>query len=223
MSDLALPYVLPGIQNADLELVKYLNLLKSFQGRRQRTAQVDASPIDLTIDLTTSCQLHCPYCAVGNGTIVRQKRIMHDAMYGRILGDVGDPCFIIWYFSTGEPLLHKRFADLVRTSSHQEIFSVISTNLSLKLSDDTLEKLLTCGLGMISVSLDGATPETYAQYRRGGEFALVTDNLRRLIAIKQRLGLIFPLIEWRFLRFRHNEHEAALARTLATEWGVDVP
>jgi hypothetical protein len=99
---------------------------------------------------------------------------------------------------------------------------VISTNLSLKFSDDSLVELLRCGLGIISVSMDGATQETYAQYRRGGSFELVANNLRRLVGLKQQLGLTFPLIEWRFLRFRHNEHEEALARTLAAEWGVDL-
>src|SRR5689334_23307844 len=53
MSDLALPYVLPRINNPNLEFVKYSNLLKAFQARRSRTARVDAFPIDLTIDLTT--------------------------------------------------------------------------------------------------------------------------------------------------------------------------
>lgn len=222
MTDLALPYVLPHIENKDLEYAKYRNLLMALQARRNRDFEVHALPFDLTIDLTTSCQLHCPYCAVGNETMSRTKLIMKDSMYARILQSIGEPCFIIWYFSTGEPLLHKRFADLVATSKDREIFSVISTNLSLRLSDESLTKLLTCGLGMISVSIDGATPESYVQYRRGGDFNLVADNVRRLVEIKKKLGATYPLIEWRFLRFRHNEHEEALARELAEEWGVDL-
>jgi MoaA/NifB/PqqE/SkfB family radical SAM enzyme len=222
MSDLALPYVLPRIDNPNLEFVKYSNLLKAFQARRGRTARVEAFPIDLTIDLTTSCQLRCPYCAVGNGTISRKKLIMKGEMYDRILHQVGDCSFIIWYFSTGEPLLHKRFADLVGRSKDKEIFSVISTNLSLKLSDDSLTELLLCGLGIISVSIDGATQETYSMYRRGGVFELVADNVQRMVVLKRKLGLTFPLIEWRFLRFLHNEHEESFARNLAEEWGVDL-
>jgi MoaA/NifB/PqqE/SkfB family radical SAM enzyme len=147
---------------------------------------------------------------------------MKDQMFDRILDQVGDPCFIVWYFSTGEPLLHKGLADLVSRSRHHEIFSIISTNLSLKLSDDSLTALLTCGLGIISASIDGATQETYSQYRRGGAFQLVADNVQRMVALERKLGLTFPLIEWRFLRFRHNEHEEDLARKRADEWGVDL-
>jgi pyruvate-formate lyase-activating enzyme len=222
VSDLALPYVMPPIADAELAAVKYRNFLKSLRNRRQRQTLVDSDPFDLTIDLTSACQLKCPYCSTGNGTIQRQKAIMKDEMYHKLLKDVGDACFIIWYFSNGEPLLHKRFGELVATTRHQEIFSVISTNLSLRLSDEFLRSLITSGLGIISVSIDGATAETYRQYRRGGEFNLVMDNVRRLVRLKAELGQTYPLIEWRFLRFRHNEHDEAAARALAAQLGVDL-
>lgn len=222
MSDLALPYVIPAIADPYLSAAKYQNFLKSLRNRQQRRTMVDSNPFDLTIDLTSACQLKCPYCSTGNGTIVRQKSIMKDEAYRKLLEDVGDACFIIWYFSNGEPLLHKKFGELVGTTKHQEIFSVISTNLSLQLSEAYLRSLITSGLGIISVSIDGATAESYRQYRRGGDFHLVIDNVHRLIALKRELGLTYPLIEWRFLRFRHNEHEEATARALATQLGVDL-
>lgn len=104
----------------------------------------------------------------------------------------------------------------------KEIFSVISTNLSLKLSDAQVDDLLQCGLGIISVSLDGVTPETYGKYRVGGNFDLVVENLHRLIRRKKELGLEFPMIQWRFLVFDHNFGEIDQVQLLAREWGVDL-
>lgn len=222
MSDLALPYVAPPITNPDLEFRKYTNFLKSLQNRKQRSTHVSANPIDLTIDLTSACQLKCPYCSTGNGTISRVKSVMKDNLYHKLLNNVGPDCFLIWYFSNGEPLLHKRFGELVGTTKHHEVFSVISTNLSLDLSDSYLHQLITSGLGIISASIDGATEETYKQYRRGGDFNLVMKNLRRLVELKREMGLTYPLIEWRFLRFAHNEHEEEAARALAADVGVDL-
>jgi len=147
---------------------------------------------------------------------------MNPERYRSILSDIGDQAFIVWYFSTGEPLLHKHFADLVSTSKNQEIFSAISTNLSLPLSDKRIEDLILSGLRMIMVSLDGATEETYSRYRIGGKFDLVLENIRRLVKRKRELGLEFPLIEWRFLRFRHNQHEEDVARKMAISLGVDL-
>ena len=222
MSDLALPYVLPPITNPDIERLKYDNFLKALSNRRQRLSVLDSNPFDLTIDLTSACQLRCPYCSTGNGTISRRKSIMKNELYHRLLRDVGNQCFLIWYFSNGEPLLHKKFGELVATTRMQEIFSIISTNLSMEMSDAYLRQLLTSGLGIISVSMDGATEETYRQYRRGGDFGLVVKNIRRLVALKKELGLVYPLIEWRFLRFKHNEHEEDAARALAVALGVDL-
>ena len=222
MSDLALPYVMPPVADAELSVRKHRNFLKALRNRRERRAFVDSNPFDLTIDLTSSCQLRCPYCDTGNGRLQRPKTVIKPELYHKLLATVGDDCFLAWYFSNGEPLLHKRFSELVGTTRDQEIFSVISTNLSLPLSEEYLKSLLTCGLGVISVSIDGATAETYMQYRRGGDFDLVLDNVRRLVRLKAELGQIYPLIEWRFLRFRHNEHEEAAARVLAAELGVDL-
>jgi MoaA/NifB/PqqE/SkfB family radical SAM enzyme len=174
------------------------------------------------MDLTSICHLKCPYCSTGRGTLKRQKSIMKDELYLDLMRRVGDSCFLIWYFSNGEPLLHKRFGELVGAVRHQEVFSIISTNLSLELSDGYLRQLVTSGLGIISVSLDGATKETYSQYRRGGDFDLVVRNMRRLVELKKELGLFYPLIEWRFLRFQHNEHEEEAARALAADIGVDL-
>jgi len=52
--------------------------------------------------------------------------------------------------------------------------------------------------------------------------SLCWRNLRRLVEKKRALGLEKPLIEWRFLRFRHNQHEEELARETARSLGVDL-
>lgn len=222
MGDTALPFILPRISDPKLETVKFLNLLSALHVRRNGSSHVSHSPIDATIDLTTTCQLKCPYCSTGNGTIERPVALMKPDRYSHILSSIGDEVFIVWYFSTGEPLLHKHFESLVSTSKHQEIFSAISTNLSLALSDERIDELIRSGLGMISVSLDGATEQTYSRYRVGGKFDLVLDNIRRLVKRKRELGFKFPLIEWRFLRFRHNQHEEDRAREMAKSLGVDL-
>ena len=68
MGDLALPFVLPRINDPELEVLKFINFLQALEDRRRRALRPSALPIDLTIDFTTTCQLSCPYCAVGNGT-----------------------------------------------------------------------------------------------------------------------------------------------------------
>lgn len=222
MGDIALPYILPRVVDPRLETIKFVNFLSALSDRRNSESKVSHSPIDATIDLTTTCQLKCPYCAVGNGTMERPSALMKPERHQHIMAGIGDEVFIVWYFSTGEPLLHEQFSSIISSSKHQGIFSSISTNLSLPLSDERIDELLRSGLGMISVSLDGATEQSYSRYRVGGKFDLVLNNMRRLIERKRELGLEFPLIEWRFLRFRHNQHEEQLAREMARALSVDL-
>lgn len=222
MGDRALPYILPTIRDPDLQMRKYLNFLSALYDRKRLASRVKAYPIDATIDLVTACQLKCPYCAVGNRTIHRHVNHIEDALFTKIADELFEAAFIGWFFSAGEPLLHRKAANLLTTIKEKEIFSVISTNLSVPLSDLKIDDILNSGLGMLSVSLDGATSGAYAQYRCGGQFDLVWTNLRRLIDRKQQLGVKKPLIEWRFLVFEHNQHELDLAMQMAREIGVDL-
>lgn len=220
--DIALPYIFPSIKNKNIETKKFINFLSALHSRRNLNLNVHHTPIDATIDFTTTCQLKCPYCAVGNGSIERNISLMKQEKYQQIMNNIGDEVFIIWYFNTGEPLLHKRFEQIITQYKQKEIFSTISTNLSIPLSNERIDQLVQSGLSVISVSLDGATKSSYLKYRIGGEFDLVIDNINRLVNRKKELGLIFPIIEWRFLRFRHNQDEEDLARSMAKSIGVDL-
>ena len=218
----SLPHILPPISDPELRFHKYLNFLLGLLARRERSIEVHSRPFELTLDLSTRCQLSCPYCSVGNRTIRRPAGVLSPELNEQVLSELGKTAFIIWYFSTGEPLLNRRVAEIFTLARQYEIFTVISTNLSLRLSDVQIDGLLRSNLGAISVSLDGASPETYARYRVGGDFDLVVHNMVRLIERKRVLGLSYPLIEWRFLVFRHNQPEMKRAKVMASELGVDL-
>ena len=218
----SLAYILPRIEEEDLEFSKYLNFLLALMERRRRSEIVNARPFEVTIDPSTVCQLSCPHCEVGNQTIRRGRSLLRPEVHDRMLGALGPEVFLAWYFSTGEPLLNKKLPQIVSQTRGKGIFPILSTNLSLALSDHQIDELLRCGFGIICVSLDGASPETYRRYRVGGDFSLVVENMRRLVTRRRQLGLEYPLIEWRFLVFRHNQHEIGEARRLASEYGVDL-
>ncbi|MBE0602879.1 MAG: radical SAM protein, partial [Deltaproteobacteria bacterium] len=220
--NLSMPHVLPAVSDPGLRFDKYLNFLLALLARRERSTAVHSLPFELTLDLSTQCQLRCPYCSVGNKSIRRLSGRFSPELNGKVLGELGKTAFIAWYFSTGEPLLNTRAAEIFRAARESGIFTVISTNLSLPLSDERVDDLLGSGLGAICVSLDGISSESYSRYRVGGDFDLVVDNLARLVRRKQELGLAFPLIEWRFLVFRHNEGEVNKARGMAARLGVDL-
>ena len=110
---------------------------------------------------------------------------------------------------------------MIRYAKDKDIKVTLSTNLSVRLADDYLERLVCSGLDVLIVSLDGTTWETYAKYRRNGTFDLVRENIRRIQRVKERLGTTTPKVIWQFLVFRHNEHQIDQVKAEHKDWGAD--
>src|SRR6185295_6828026 len=75
----------------------------------------------------------------------------------------------------------------------------------------------------VTFSIDGATADSYVQYRQRGRFDVALANLRAMADEKRRAGRDLPFLNWRYILFTWNDsdHEMALARRLAGEAGVD--
>ncbi|MFO0659702.1 MAG: SPASM domain-containing protein [Polyangiaceae bacterium] len=71
------------------------------------------------------------------------------------------------------------------------------------------------------MSVDGATQESYATFRRDGDFSKVANAVAWICEEKRKRGLKKPRIDLQFIVMRHNEHEIPEIRRLANEWGVD--
>src|SRR5687768_613492 len=109
MAGLSLPQILPRVEDADLEFRKYLNFLLSLMARRARDEVVGSRPFEVTIDPSTICQFECPYCDVGNGGIRRGRARLDPVTHRSFVDALADDMFVARYFSTGEPLLNRRF------------------------------------------------------------------------------------------------------------------
>ena len=222
MAGAAFAHLLPAVTDPALANRKYLNLLQALRARHEHALTVDALPFDVTVNTSTGCNLSCPYCEVGKGELLRPAGLMRKEHHDSIMAPLWPTMFIARYFGTGESLLNPKLPEMIAQGREWGVYSVISTNFSLKLSDAYLDRLIDSGLTLLSVACDGATKDMYEKYRVGGQFDLVMENMRRVIARKRERGLQYPLVEWRFLVFSHNEHEVPLARQMAQEMGVDI-
>jgi len=222
MAGLALPLLLPEIQDPRLAYTKYLNFLVALMARRQGAVHVPSRPFDLSINPSTACQLACPNCETGNGKMTRPATNLEPRLHAHMLAGVADELFIIRYFGTGESLLNKKFPELMQEIKGKEIFTFMTTNLSFRFTDRQIDDILHSGINLIGVSLDGITQQSYERYRVNGEHDLVVGNMLRLIKRRDELGLKYPLIQWRYLVFQHNVHEIDAVRALAREYKVDL-
>src|SRR5262245_27051581 len=180
-----------------------------------------SSPRTVVIDPLARCNLACPLGPTGRGhTTSRGKGMLSLALYCKILDQL-PKLHTVRLFNWGEPLLHPQIDEMISIAARRGISVHAHSHFSLKKDDAFFERLIDAGLHSIWVSIDGASEETYARYRVGGDFGLAFANLERLAKAKRRLGSKTPRIVWKFIVHRHNAHEVEVARRMAREIGVE--
>lgn len=206
----------------------YLNYLHSKYEAWNGEVVVGSSPYVMGIDPSSICQLRCPLCPTGvenesrkegEKISLRNRTMLERDLFDALLEEVGDKLFYIMFYNWGEPLLNKHLPDYLRKAHAHQICTEIHTNLSLRISDEFMQEILTSGVDIVAASIDGFSQENYQKYRRGGNFELCRENITRLAAMRDRLGLQTDII-WNFLVFSFNEHEIDLARAYCQENGI---
>jgi MoaA/NifB/PqqE/SkfB family radical SAM enzyme len=199
----------------------FLNILKLRVNMSLKREAVSSYPVAAFIEPNLFCNLQCPACPTGLRLGLRPTVAIDEELFKATIDEIGDYVFQLYMYNWGEPLLHKRTPEMIAYAKNKDISILLSTNLSIKLTDDYVDRLVLSGLDRMLVSIDGVTEETYSKYRRTGNLALVRENVLRLQRAKQRLGSATPKIVWQFLVFRHNEHEVEQARAMYKDWGAD--
>ena len=200
----------------------YSNVGKLRLNMLLRRESIKNYPVKAYIEPTLFCNLRCPACPTGLQMGLRPSASMDIDVFKSAIDEVGDYLFELWMYNWGEPLLHKQTPEMIRYAKDKGIENIrLSTNLSIPLTDDYIERFVRSGLDELIVSLDGATQDTYGKYRIRGEIDLVHRNMLRMQEVKTRLGLSTPNIIWQFLVFKHNEREMKQAQANYRNWGAD--
>ena len=155
------------------------------------------------VEPTTACNLQCRTCIrnVWDEPLGR----MDGETFGRILEGIqalpAPP--MVFFGGLGEPLLHPEFLDMVREAKRLDAPVEAITN-GLLLDDARIEALIDVALDTLWVSIDGATPDCYADVRREGDLPRVIANLERLRDLKIQKRVTRPVLGISFVAMRRN-------------------
>ena len=200
---------------------KFWNVIRVETQLRFAKRIIWGSPYEWEIDTTNICQLKCPLCHTGKGTIHRDQGVMDFDLFTKVVDQIKHSCLWLTLYSWGEPLLNQRIHEYIEYAHKQKIATIISSNLNKPLTPLMAEQVIRSGLDVMIVSLDGITQDVYEVYRVNGHLDRVLENLRLLDQKKRELGSKTPYIEWQFIVMRQNEHQLEEAKALADELGVD--
>ena len=199
---------------------KLFNYRAAQEQARLGLEYASALPYWLTIDPSSCCQLQCPFCPTGQRRNVRPNALMEPALFRAVMKQLGPTLLHADLMNWGEPMLHPDIFEFIALAKSYRVETLLSSNMN-HLPEGGAEKLVLSGLDLLTVSIDGASQESYGKYRVGGNFAAAVENTARIARAKRKLGRSNPKITWQFLVFRHNEHELELAKKLAEESGAD--
>ena len=180
------------------------NLIRCEWALIRKKPVVQSMPYLLKIEATNRCNLKCRFCPRRQMTNARGTISFKNFI--TIFDQFKDNLILFSPHLWGEPLLNPNVCRMIRYAHDNGVGTYMSTNMHY-LDTAFCEKLITSGLDLLTVSLDGASPETYRTYRKNGDFDLVIQNVEALIRKKRESGSRTPLVQIQFIVFRHNEHE----------------
>jgi MoaA/NifB/PqqE/SkfB family radical SAM enzyme len=121
----------------------------------------------------------------------------------------------------GEPLMNVELPQIVAYLHGRGAYTLFNSN-ALLLNDARGRALIEAGLDELRVSVDGATPATYARIRGVNQRALphIIRNLTAFAELKRELGVTKPRTSIWFTAMRENIGELPQLVDIATQTGV---
>jgi len=173
------------------------------------------------IEPTNMCNLDCATCI----------RNVWDEPLGKMSGDTFEQIVggisrlsskpSIFFGGFGEPLTHPRILDMVAAAKQAGSSVELITN-GILLSPQTSSIFIDLGLDRLWVSLDGATPQSYADVRLGDMLPSVLSNLKELRKLLQRSRTAAPQLGIAFVAMKRNIRDLPDVIDLGKKLGADM-
>ncbi len=205
----------------------FQNLARFFKKKPKPSRQKLAGYVQshsLRLEVSSKCQLKCPLCITGTGFNRKHSPVSWGHLrlqdFQKLLDDnpqVRD----LELSNYGEILLNPELIPMLRLAHQKNVRLTALNGLNLNhLSEEQAEALVRYRFEKMKISIDGASPESYAIYRVGGDFWKVIRNIERINHYKAKFKSKYPKLKWQFIVFGHNEHEIEKAQAMATSLGM---
>ena len=199
---------------------RWSNLLAVRQSYESGSPVTGPGPLEAFFEVAARCNLHCQMCAINYDSryLPGSKRppFLTPDLFHRL-----EPIFPTlvraYLFGLGEPLLNKHLVEYVSTLSAAGVEVWFNTNATL-IDDEKAEALARAGAAAITVSIDGATRETYERIRVGAKYSAVVGGIRSLIRASRIYGV--PRVDLSFVGMASNLHELPMLVDFAAEVGA---
>jgi radical SAM protein with 4Fe4S-binding SPASM domain len=214
----------------EINLLKYftfkrfsniLKILTSFTlSRVIRKPILWGMPLSYSIEPTNHCNLKCPECPSGSGSLTRPLGLMKPEFYNQLIDEISSTGFYVQLFFQGEPYINKNLPQMIKYAQQKKMYVSISTNGHF-IDKKNVDKILDSAPDKLIYSIDGLDEESYQNYRVGGTFKQADGGLRILTKRKKEQNRSRPFIELQFIVMKQNEHLLDSVIKYGKDAGVD--
>ena len=214
----------------EINLLKYFTIkrainavkvLSSFTiARIVRKPVLWGMPISYSIEPTNHCNLKCPECPSGLGSLTRPLGLLNPDDFNKLIDDISSTGFYIQLFFQGEPFINKNLYGMINYAREKNMYVSISTNGHF-INEENVDTVLKNTPDKIIYSIDGLDEESYQNYRVGGTFEQADAGLRSLLKRKRKINQKHPFTELQFIVMKQNEHQLDEVMNYGKEVGVD--
>jgi MoaA/NifB/PqqE/SkfB family radical SAM enzyme len=176
-------------------------------------------PKKIRLEASSVCQLRCHSCPNADKAILPTvgTGFLRLSDFQKLL-DENPWIEKIELSNYGEIFLNPDLLEIIKHAYKRKVALTAANGVNLNsVKIEVLEGLVKYKFRRMTVSIDGASNETYKQYRIGGNYDVVIANIKKINLFKKHYQSKYPLLSWQFVVFGHNEHELPTARKLANE------
>ena len=146
----------------------------------------EAAPRVVAWESTRACNFACVHCRAQAQREPDSKQLTTQEALN-LIEQIAEFCKPVFIISGGDPLLRGDIFQIAAYASSRGLRVVMSPSGS-SLTAEAFEKMKAAGVKMISLSLDGSTPEVHDNFRKvQGAFNLAMKNM----ALARRSGFAF--------------------------------
>ena len=155
------------------------------------------------IEPTVACNLDCITCF--RNAWEQPIGRMTEETFERFLAGLRElsPLPSVYFGGIGEPLFHPKTIAWITRVKQLGVKVELITNGTI-LTEKIARQLIDSGLDVLWVSIDGASPETYADVRIGAELPSILKNMRRFAKMRKASHYPTPEIGIAFVAMKRN-------------------
>jgi len=129
-------------------------------------ADLSVAPVFVCWETTKACLLACRHCRARAIRKALPDELSHEDSIKMIdqLTEFGEP-YPALLLTGGDPLMRADFFDLIRYAKRKGIYVAVAASVTPKLDEETICRMKEMGVDIMSLSLDGAAPETHDKLR----------------------------------------------------------